>query len=147
MEYRVLAAIHDELNQGWVWVSNSGLESRSVVKITNKKNNKAIYCECLAIDENYRSIYNKPPREEIDVSKNTITINEWYRRKLGDITTKTVHELEIKAANGLWGKLRANFQHPQNVVRMATWLAIISVVLGVIGVVLGVIGVFPSIKS
>ena len=41
MEYRVLAALRDELNQGWVWVTNSGLESRSVVKITNLKNEKS----------------------------------------------------------------------------------------------------------
>lgn len=61
MEYRVLAAIRDDLNQGWVWVTNSGLDSRSVVKITNKKNGKSVYCECLEIDDNYLLNYNNPP--------------------------------------------------------------------------------------
>lgn len=136
MEYRVLASLRDELNQGWVWVTNSGLESRSVVKITNKKTNKTIYCECLEIDENYIFVYNNPPRENIDKNKATITISAWYRKRLGGINTKTNQELEIRTANSWVGKLRANLQHPQVVVRMATWLALISVGLGTLGVCL-----------
>ncbi len=137
MEYRVLASLRDELNQGWVWVTNSGLESRCVVRITNKKTNKAIYCECLEIDENYIFYYNNHPRENIDKNKATITISAWYRKKLGGINTKTNQELEIRSANHWYGKLRANLQHPQVVVRMATWLAFISVGLGALGVCLG----------
>jgi hypothetical protein len=106
------------------------------VKITNKKNNKQIYCECLEIDENYISVYNNSAREYIDKNKATITINSWYRKKLGGINTKTDHELEIRAANGMLGQLRANLEHPQVVVRMATWLAIISVALGLLSVYL-----------
>jgi hypothetical protein len=136
MEYRVLASLRDELNQGWVWVTNCGLDSRSVVKITNKKTKKRIYCECLEIDDNYIFVYNNPPRENIDESKATIIISAWYRKKLGGINTKTNHDLEITAANGWFGKLRANLQHPQVVVRMATWLAIISVGLGVLSICL-----------
>ncbi len=138
MEYQVLAALRDEMNQGWVWVTNAGFEARSVVKIKNKKNQKVIYCECLEIEENYKTAYKTPPRVEIDDAKQTITINAWYRSKLGGIATKTNHELEIRSANNPWGKLRANFQHPQVVVRMATWLAIISVSLGAVGVCLGI---------
>ena len=136
MEYRVLASLRDELNQGWVWVTNSGLDSRSVVKITNKKTKKSIYCECLEIDDNYIFVYNNRPRENIDENKATITISGWYRKRLGGIKTKTNQELEIRAANGWLVKLRANLQHPQVVVRMATWLAIISVGLGALGVCL-----------
>lgn len=136
MGYRVLASLRDELNQGWVWATNSGLDSRSIVKITNKKNNKFIYCECLEIDDNYIFAYNISPRESIDKDKPTITINAWYRKRLGGINTKTNHELEIRAANGWLGKLRANQQHPQVVVRMATWLSIVSVALGVLSVCL-----------
>lgn len=136
MEYRVLASLQDELNQGWVWVTNCGLDSRSVVKITNKKTKKTIYCECLEIDDNYIFAYNNPPREKIDKSKATITISAWYRKRLGGINTKTNHEIEIRAANCWLGNLRANLQHPQVVVRMATWLAIISVGLGAFGLCL-----------
>jgi hypothetical protein len=138
MEYKVLASLRDEMNQGWVWATNSGLDPRSVVKIKNLKNNKCIFCECLEIEENYKKAYNAPPREHIKDTEITITINAWYRKKLGGIETKTDHELEIRAANGLWGKLRANIQHPQVVVRMATWLAIISIGLGLLSICLSI---------
>lgn len=134
MEYKVLASLRDEMNQGWVWVTNSGLESRSVVKITNSKNNKAIFCECLEIEDNYISAYNNPPRINIDKDEPTITINSWYRKRLGGIATKTTHELEIREANGWYGRLRANIGHPQVVVRMAVWLSLLSLGLGVLGV-------------
>lgn len=146
MEYRVLASLRDELNQGWVWVTNCGLDSRSVVKITNKKSQKTIYCECLEIDDNYIFVYNNPPRENIDMNKTTITISAWYRKRLGGINTKTNHELEITAANSLWGKLQANLQHPQVIVRMATWLALLSTGLGILGVGLGVLGAYLSLR-
>lgn len=145
MKYLVLASLYDDLNQGWVWMTNSGLESRSIVKITNKKNNEKVFCECLNIDRNYMTLYNNPPRKIIEKGIATITINEWYRKKLGGIETKIIHELEIKAANGWCGKIRANLQHPQNVVRMATLLALISVVLGVLSAALGVISICLSI--
>lgn len=146
MEYRVLASLREDLNQGWVWVTNTGLDSRSVVRITNKKNGKSVYCESLEIDDNYLFAYNNRPRENIDKTKPTITVSSWYRIKLGGINTKTNHELEVRAANSWWGKTRANLQHPQVVVRMATWLGIISVGLGVIGIVLGVLGICSSVK-
>ena len=133
MEYRVLASLREDLNQGWVWLTNSGLGSRSVVKITNKKNEKSIYCECLEIDDNYLFVYNNRPREDIDATKPTITVSSWYRMKLGGIGTKTKHELEVRVANSWWGKIRANLQHPQVAVRVATWLGIISIALGVVG--------------
>jgi hypothetical protein len=53
---------------------------------------------------------------------------------LGGIETKKNHELEISRPNGLWGKFRASTGHPQVVVRLATWLAVISVALGVISI-------------
>ena len=138
MEYKVLAALRDEMNQGWIWVTNSGLESRSVVKVTNSKNNKSIYCECLEIEDNYIFTYDNPPRVPINKNEPTITINSWYRKKLGGIDTKTIQELEIRAANNWLGRLCSCFQHPQVVVRMATWLSLISLGLGVLGVCLGI---------
>lgn len=134
MEYKVLASLRDEMNQGWVWVTNSGLESRSVVKITNQKNKKSVFCECLEIEDNYIAAYNKPPRVSINKNEPIITINSWYRKKLGGIDTKTTHELEIRAANGWCGRLRANIGHPQVVVRMAVWLSLLSLGLGVLSV-------------
>lgn len=132
MKYKVLASLREDMNQGWIWVTNSGLESRSVIKVTNKKNNKSIFCECLEIEDNYISVYNNQPRINIDKNEPTITINSWYRKQLGGINTKTFHELEIRAANGWYGKLRANVGHPQVIVRMAVWLSLLSFGLGLI---------------
>jgi len=141
MNYWVLAALYDDLNQGWIWITSTGFKPRSIVRIKNTKSKKKIYCECLQIDENYRNIYNKSPRKTIENNIATITINEWYRRRLGDIKTREYYDLEIKPANCLCGKLLANFQHPQIVVRLATWLALISVILGILGITLGIVSI------
>lgn len=97
-------------------------------------NNKVVYCECLEIDDNFINEYNKPPRISIKHNESTLVINAWYRKRLGGIKTKTSHDLEVTSANGLWGKLRSNTGHPQVIVRMAIWLALLSVGLGILGV-------------
>jgi len=56
MNYWVLAALYDDLNQGWIWITSTGFKPRSIVRIKNTKSKKKIYCECLQIDENYRNI-------------------------------------------------------------------------------------------
>ncbi len=139
MEYKVLASFRDELNQGWVWANQINLEPRSIVKIINLKNKKVIYCECLEIDNNYVSAYNHKPRAHINENEKTITMNQWYRKRLGGIKTKHTYDLEIWEANGWYGSFRANIGHPQIIVRMATWLAIISVCLGVLSICMGAV--------
>lgn len=134
--YMVLAALRSELNEGWVWLTDAGFEQRSVVKITNRKNGKSIYCENLRIDRNFLFEYNKRPRISIKKNEKTVVMNEWYRKRLGEIETQKKHDLQIVSANVLWGKFRACIGHPQVVVRLATWLALISVALGGFGVIL-----------
>ena len=138
MKYKVLASLRDEMNQGWVWSTNSSFNVRSIVKIINLENKKSIHCEHLQIEDNYINTYNdNHKRYKIKKDNKTIIVNAWYRDKLGNIETKKYHNLELKAASSLWGKFQANINHPQVVVRMATWLSIISVLLGIIGVCLG----------
>lgn len=144
--YKVVAALQMDINQGWVWLTGSGFDQRSIVKITNKANNKSVYCERLEIDENFIKEYNKSSRVNIDPKEETAVINAWYRKKLGDITTKASHDLLIVEANGWCGKLKANISHPQVVVRLATWLAFISVGLGIIGIGLGWISICMANK-
>ena len=131
--YKVLASLRSDMNEGWVWVSNVDFESRSIIKITNKENRKKIYCECLKIDDNFLKEYNQEGRVPIDEIEKVIVINEWYRKRLGGLLTKKDYQLEIVAANNWWGRLCSNLSHPQAVVRCATVLAIISVLLGVVG--------------
>lgn len=138
--------MHKDMNQGSVWLTESGFVPRSIVKITSKANNKSVYCERLEIDENFTKEYNQRPRVSIYPGEETAVINAWYRKRLGSIATKTSHDLQIVEANGWWGKFRANTGHPQVVVRLATWLAVISVALGVIGVGLGALSICLAFK-
>ncbi len=105
-----------------------------------------MFCERLEIDDNFTKEYNQPPRVHIKPNEDTAVINAWYRKRLGGIPTKKSHDLKIIEANGWWGKLRANTGHPQVVVRLATWLAVISVALGVIGVGLGALSICLAVK-
>lgn len=140
-KYKVLAALKEDINQGWVWVQDESvkLQPRSIVKITNKENRKSIFCECLVIDNNFTKSYNNQPRVHIN-DEPTIIMNEWYRSKLGGIKTQGVHNLCIESENNLFGHFRANFGHPQTIVRMSMWLGTIGVILGVIGLFLGITG-------
>lgn len=136
--YKVLAATRADMNEGWVWLSSHEHEfsPRSIIKIRNRSNNMIVYCEALKIDENFINEYNKLPRTPINRNENTIVINGWYRKHLGEVETKQIHDLEISEANRFLGKFRASTGHPQHVVRLATWLSLISFGLGILGICL-----------
>lgn len=145
--FKVFAAMHEGMNEGSIWLTGSGFVPRSIIKVTNKANNKSVFCERLEIEENFTKRYNQSQiRISIDPSEPTAVINAWYRKRLGNIATKKYHDLQILEANGWWGKFRASAEHPQVVVRLATWLAAISVGLGIIGVVLGALSIFLALK-
>ena len=128
----VFAALRDDFNQGWVWLQNPELPARSVVKITNCTNNKAVYCEALQIESNFLSEYNQSPRFPITDPSASIVLSYWYRAKLGGIATQSDLAFTIRPANSPWGKFRACTNHPQTVVRVAAWLGLISVLLGIL---------------
>lgn len=135
--YKVFAATREDMNEGWVWLSSNNFPPRPVIKIENKSNRKKVYCEALKIDENYLKNYNDNRRvSELKGADKAIVVSEWYRKRLGGIETKQFHDLKISISNGLWGKFRASIGHPQVVVRLATWLAVISVTLGALGIFL-----------
>ncbi len=132
--YKVLASMRTDMNEGWVWLSDHSYAPRSIIKINNKSNGAVVYCEALEIDDNFIKEYNQPPRLNIDPAEKTIIMNGWYRKRLGGIETKKSYDLEVSEANGFWGRFRASTGHPQVVVRLATWLGVISVVLGIFGI-------------
>ena len=139
MKYSVYAATPEEINVGWVWIGSPKLPSRGIVKITNEQANATVFCEALQIDENFLAVYNTPGRIPIHQPDRTIVMNAWYRRLLGGVDTQSEQELKITSADTWWGRIRTCIQHPQVVVRLATWLGIISVVLGVTGVILSLL--------
>ena len=134
MEYKVRASLREDMNQGWVWITNTNFSPRSIIKIKNKTNGKSIYCESLKIDSNYIFSYNNNIRTfKINEYDNILTINSWYRKKLGDIKTNSDYSLEIHPSDNYFGKIMACYDHPQIIVRISIWLSIISLFLGCLG--------------
>ena len=131
MEYKIFAALENDISQGIIWGNDEKFRNRTIVKIKNSCN--VVYCEYLYIDENFLKKYNDSKNTKKINNEPSLVINGWYRSKL-DIKTKTKYSLEIKCANDPYGSLRASLHHPQVSVRLGTWLGIISVILGLVGV-------------
>lgn len=141
---KLFAALREEAQQGWIWLQDSSLPPRSIVKITNPTNGKAVYCEALQIDQNFLSAYNQSPRIFISTPQAALVINGWYRAALGGLSTQSDVSLSIRPSNSWWGKLKACIDHPQIIVRVAAWLGAIGLFLGVVGLLLGVLSLCPK---
>jgi len=141
---RLFAALHDDSHQGWIWLKDSQLPARCVVKITNPTNQKSVYCEALQIDTNFLGIYNQSPRLPITDPASSIVVSAWFRAKLGGLDTRSDVPLIVKPSECYWGKFKACTDHPQTVVRVASWLGVLGLLLGIVGVLLGVLSLFPQ---
>jgi hypothetical protein len=137
MKFKIFAALREDINNGHVWIKmeNQNPPKRRVVRITHLVNKRKVFCEAIHIGDNFLAHYNQPGRAYIREFGNSIVINEWYRVKLGILKTQSEEDLDIEIANGWWGRLWACLQHPQEVVRLAIWLGLLSVFLGFLGVV------------
>lgn len=62
-----------------------------------------------------------------------LVIDEFYRKKLGIFSTQEVRLLTINPVVKwqIWYNLRYLYQHPDDVVRITFWLAIISIGLSI----------------
>lgn len=144
---RVFAALHEDSQQGWVWLCDPTLPPRSVVKISERVSGKYIYCEALQIDANFLEHYNRSPRVSVRQPHDALVMSGWYRQKLGDLRAQTDVSLKIENRNDqAVAKFRACLDHPQIVVRVAAWLGGISVALGLIGMIFGIVGIYFSLK-
>jgi hypothetical protein len=141
MKYSIYAALREDVNSGWVWISVPKFRQREVICVKNVALDKKIYCEVLQIDDNYLNYYNAKGqgRKAIKKDASVLVMNEWYRNLLGDLPTQSEYEFQVSEAGNWHGRIMSCFQHPQIIVRVATWLGVISVVLGVVGVLLGII--------
>ncbi len=140
-KYIIKAALSEDINSSYIWFSSLPCSSREIVKIINTNTAKTVWCEVIVADDNYIKRYNQNPKTK-DINKDIpfIVMNEWYREKLG--LNKNIYcEIKIKS---LWipasiRQLYASLAHPDNTVRLAAYLAFISVGLGVAGLILGFI--------
>ena len=141
MKLKVFASLAEDINNGWVWVPESLVGERTIVRIINKNSGKFAFCEVLQIGENYLNRYNTNDRTfQIRDKTASIVMSEWYRKKLGIKKTQDEIEFDFVITDNYLGHVGASLQHPQIVVRLAMKLAIISVVLGAVGVCLGICG-------
>ena len=139
---KIFAALKDDAHQGWVWLQNSTLKQRSVIRIVNPANGLSVYCEALQIDDNFLKIYNKSPRIFIQDPSQSLVIGNWYRAGLGGVSKQSEITLEIHACNSWIGKFCACIHHPQAVVRVGAWLGGVGLLLGLIGLGLGVLALY-----
>lgn len=157
--YKVFAALHEDINEGGVWLSEHDckrldIQSRDIVKITFTKRRfgclwKApVYCQAHIIDDNFCKYYGRITCRNIDLCKKAhpIVINDWYRKKLGGLETFITTETEegkpqikptCKCINP-WYWFRYGIGHPQAIVKLATWLSVISVGLGITSIFLAI---------
>lgn len=142
---KIFVAQKEDTHQGWVWIPNKNLPTRSIVKITNLNNSKCIYCEALQMDTNFLNQYNQPPRKCIEDPSSSIVMGAWFRARLGNLEAKSDATLTIKACNSFWSQYKASADHPQVIVRLAANLGMIGLVLGLIGFILGIISLILTL--
>ncbi len=140
LKLKTYAALSEDINNGWVWLPESIVTTRNTVKISNLATRKSVFCEALPAGDNYLKRHAKQAGYKIEDKSSAIIINEWYRTKLGIIKTQEIEHLEIVPCDNLCGQLRASLEHPQNIIRIASKLGILSVVLGILGICLGLKG-------
>ena len=152
--YKLYAALHEDIAEGFVWFEEKQSSARCIVKITYSQNGRrrSVFCEALQIERNFLRRYNKDkvPKFTIEINKggsfaSPMVMSHWYRARLSPkepLTTQVEYCFEIVAFDRLYnrwyGKLRACMHHPQVVVRVGVWLGVISVILGVLSLFLGV---------
>lgn len=157
MSYEFKGAYHqasrEDIAEGWLWFRDDELKgelegARCVVRITHTGaggDTRSIYCEALYADPNDISRFEEYRKskcfEPLGAGK-LVFVNRWYHDRLGIVATPGT-DIDLKLSLGWfrrswWRQLRACLQHPQVVVRLATWLGLLGLVLGIIGIVVGV---------
>jgi hypothetical protein len=128
-EYKIYASLFSESRTGRVW-NNEKLNNR-LIKIINVENNKSVIVSNRRIDSNFEKKYNQKPRFNLEES--SLVMDEFYRNKLGIFSTQEIKLLTISpvAKWQIWYNLRYLYEHPDDVVRITFWLAIISIGLSI----------------
>lgn len=143
--FSIYPSLSSEISSPAVWISEKGLRSRSIVKITNLKSNKSVWCEILIVDDNYKKSYNaKDTTKNLPDNDCFLVINSWYREILSLEKGETASiKIEEAYSTLSWlSQIFASLKHPDNTVRLAVDLAVVSLLLGAIGLFLGTVSLF-----
>jgi len=146
--YTLLRSRRDELAEGWVWIRDRHVEDlvrrrRPIAEVSHTSHGKVkrVYCEMVYADDNDLAALNasflarKPDRRAVFMSS-------WYREKLGIEWNHPPNKcvlltIDLRRARSFSWQILACADHPQVVIRLATWLGLLGLGLGVIGVGLG----------
>jgi hypothetical protein len=135
--YFIFPARLEEVHEGLVWIKDASISERTVIKITDIKTSKNVFCEALPIDATDKYYFRK------SMGKNfVIFMNGRYRKMLGHISHNRTHRFSILKANklnGIWYWIMAGLNHPQTIVKINLLFALISITLTFSGVVLSII--------
>lgn len=145
--FKVFTSLHDEMYDGSVWLPQSQkVASRQVVRLKNKRTGRMAWCEAKELDNEYVSRYNEDCSEgdlRLEVNGHNVVIPKWHRTKLGiresrdtGFPESSYLDVDRRSYFGLY-RLFACLTHPQNAVRLATWLALLSLALGGLSLVVG----------
>jgi hypothetical protein len=144
VQYQIRSALHEEAKEGWVWIFPPQRPSTIHIQIRNSATGRTVVCEQREIDANFRWLYNaRQLTRSLPPDENVIVISSYYRDRLGvAVDTDDPQDLNITATRGPLAGLSAGLKHPASVVRTATWLGILSVLLGVLsfGLAIAVLG-------
>ena len=141
-EYQIFVARENDIAAPFIWLTDPEVSSRTVAKITNPDNGKKVYCEILVMDVNFRGNYNGAAHTRtISEGTNAAVINSWYRQCLGIEKNQKARLIvsEPCCMPQIIRHIKAGLSHPDSAVRLASDLAVVSVLLGAIGFALGMI--------
>lgn len=156
-EFYVQGILHAESSSGWVWCDpGSDLKkklklnesARTLVRIVNRRNRKSVVCECRLLDDYYVRTYDEVSRDKgyefLQRANNPMIMSGWYRRALGIGDEGHREELSLERVGKYLGPIRAGAEHPDQIIRLATRLGVLSVWLGFDGLALGALSLVPD---
>lgn len=138
-KWLVYPALHEEAKEGWVWASRLDEPTIPHVLLKNLTNGRRVVCEQRLVDDNFRRTYNQKPRADLPHAEDFLVVSAYYRGLLGlHIVAGDAADLEVLPSRGPIAGLRAGTTHPSSAVRTATWLGILSALLGALSLMLAV---------
>jgi hypothetical protein len=140
MKYKIHKALWENIEFGSIWIGNQSGQQfppRTVVKVTNKRNEREIFCELQTIEAHFGKKYKEKFGIDLVEPEKVAFISGWYRSLLNVAVDEEV-ELEVKKADRLYGRIRSSLDHPEVIVRVSVYLAIWSIILGVIAILIAV---------
>lgn len=137
--WHVFPALHEEAKEGWVWTSR--LDGPTTLHVLLKKPNGGprVVCEQRLIDRNFHNFYNQRTRTSLPDEGDVLVISAYYRERLGlSLSAGDSANIEVLPLRGPIAGLRAGVAHPSSAIRTATWLGILSALLGALSLALAV---------